>query len=95
MICRVPEEVQEAEAEASAAEVAVASAEAVSAAEVAAEVSEAVRAPEALEVRTIIIITTVPISVGVGVTDIITSEAADASVPLREQYSLQFSLCLC
>ena len=61
-----------------------------------AEASEAVRAPVDSEVLTIIhpiiTITTVPISAGVGVPDIITSaEEADASVLLQVWYSLQFS----
>jgi hypothetical protein len=60
------------------------------AAVIAAVASEAVRAPVGLaDITTIITIITVRISVGAGVTDTITSaEAADASVPLREQYSL-------
>ena len=62
--------------------------------------SEAVRAPVDSEVLTIIhpiiTITTAPISAGVGVPDIITSEEeADASVLLQVWYSLQFSSYLC
>ena len=77
MICRVPEEVQEA-AEAALAEAAeaVASAAEALAEVIAEEVSEADRAPEVFIIHRIItIITTVPSSVGVGVQDTIITAA--------------------